>query len=106
MKRNQHNTLIKQVVTIEDDVKRLKKLEEHNSVAKCMKNDIQEREKKLSSLETDLVSEALKLPNKTHLDSPIGGEDSNKLVKEVEAKKGIKQNVRLSKGLTHIEIAE
>ena len=39
-KRNQHNKLIKQVVTMEDDVKREKKLAEHHRVAKCMKTDI------------------------------------------------------------------
>jgi len=27
-----------------------------------------------------LVIEALKLPNKTHFDSPVGGEDKNKVV--------------------------
>jgi len=54
-KRNEHNKLIKQVVTMEDDVKREKKLGEHHKVAKCMKKDIQEREKKLVAIEHELV---------------------------------------------------
>ena len=39
-KRTQHNALVKQIVTLEDDVKREKKLKEHHTVAKCMKTDI------------------------------------------------------------------
>jgi len=54
-KRNEHNKLIKQVVVMEDDFKREKKLEEHHKVAKCMKTDIQNREKKIGEIEHDLV---------------------------------------------------
>jgi hypothetical protein len=39
---------MKQVVTMEDDVKREKKMEEHHTVAKCMKQDIQNREIKIN----------------------------------------------------------
>lgn len=48
-----------------------------------MKKDIQAREKLIDDLEGELVSEAMKLPNKTHPDTPIGGEHKNKLVKIV-----------------------
>ena len=46
-----------------------------------------------------MVKEALKLPNKTHLDTPIGGEESNKEIKHVKG--------TISKSnLNHIEIAD
>lgn len=67
---------------MEDDVKRERKMAEHNKVGKCMKKDVQSREKIMDELEGQLVSEALKLPNKTHPESPIGGESKNKVVKE------------------------
>lgn len=51
-KRNQHNQLIKSIVTMEDDIKREKKLAEHHKVAKCMKTDIQNREQKVNDIET------------------------------------------------------
>lgn len=47
------------------------------------------------------MQEALKLPNKTHPDSPIGGEDSNKVVKKVGGVTAV-----LPKKMSHIEIAE
>ena len=72
------------VVLIEDDVKREKKLTEHKRVAKCMKTEIQTRENKIGEIETELVREALKLPNKTHVDSPVGDESKNRLVKQVD----------------------
>jgi len=39
-KRTQHNELAAQIVTMEDDVKRERKLAEHRKVAKCMKRGI------------------------------------------------------------------
>jgi len=36
----------------------------------------------LETIEHQLVAEALKLPNKTHVDSPVGGEDQNVVIKE------------------------
>lgn len=53
----------------------------------------------IDELETQLVREALKLPNKTHLDTPIGGEENNKVIRTVNG------NVSKTK-LSHIEIAE
>ena len=60
---------------MEDDVKREKKMEEHHRVGKCMSKDIKTKEKHIDELEEKLVIEALKLPNKTHPDVPIGGEN-------------------------------
>ena len=48
-----------------------------------------------------MVHEALKMPNKTHPDVPIGGEDKNKLLKEVDGKMN-----NLPEGLSHTDIAE
>jgi hypothetical protein len=45
------------------------------------------------------VQEALKLPNKTHVDSPVGDEDKNRVVLE-------HGNRKLGQGFpTHLEIA-
>ena len=63
---------------MEDDFKRESKLGQHHTVAKCMKKDIQTKEHEIDELETQLVKEALKLPNKTHLDTPIGWDEQNK----------------------------
>lgn len=49
---------------------------------------------------TLLQSEAMKLPNKTHLDSPIGGESNNKIVRTGGVKKQFK------KVKSHLEIGE
>lgn len=46
-------------------------------------------------------NEALKLPNDTHHDTPIGGENSNKLIRKSKLKPEIK-----NKNLSHLEIAE
>ena len=84
---------------MEDDVKRERKMEEHQKVGKCMKKDVQQREKGIEDLELELVQEALKLPNKTHHDSPVGGEDKKRLVKEPTT---MKPELECS----HLEIAE
>ena len=47
----------------------------------------------------------MKLPNKTHLDSPVGGEESNKLIREVDARLAC-ANDKLPEGMTHLEIAK
>lgn len=59
---------------------------QHGKVGKCIKKEIQEREKVIDQLEAELVGEAMRLPNRTHPDSPIGGEDKNKVIKVVESK--------------------
>ena len=43
-KRNQHSGLTKQILTMEDDLKREKKMEEHVRVGKCLKKSIQSQE--------------------------------------------------------------
>jgi len=63
------------IVVIEDDQLREKKLKEHSKVGKDYKLQTQQREQLLHSIEHELVQEALKLPNRTHLDSPVGNED-------------------------------
>lgn len=52
-----------------------------------MKKDLAKREKEIDELENLLVQEALKLPNKTHYDSPIGDESKNKVIKEYDNQK-------------------
>jgi seryl-tRNA synthetase len=37
---------------MEDDVKRERKMDEHSKVGKCMKKDVQTREKAMDELET------------------------------------------------------
>ena len=49
-------------------------------MGKSYKKQVHDREKTIDEVETQLVQEALKLPNKTHLDSPVGGEDRNQEV--------------------------
>lgn len=50
-------------------------MEQHTKVGKSYKKQVQDRENLIDELEAQLVQEALKLPNKTHIDSPVGGED-------------------------------
>ena len=49
----------------------------------------------LVDLEHELVQEALKLPNRTHVDSPVGDESKNQVVEE-KGSKGI--------GESHLDI--
>ena len=51
-----------------------------------------------------MVIEALKLPNKTHFDSPVGGEDKNKVVRTVEPQSNLPKNKTIPN--THVEIAQ
>jgi seryl-tRNA synthetase len=46
------------------------------------------------------------LPNKTHPDSPVGGEERNRLVREVPANNELVQNQSLPNNMSHIEIAQ
>jgi len=47
------------------------------------------------------VREALKLPNKTHPDSPVGGEEQNQLLREV----GVKPEFDFEP-LSHLDLAQ
>lgn len=53
--RNDHSALMKQVITIEDDAQREKKMAEHNRVGKCMKKDVHSKEKHIELIESQLV---------------------------------------------------
>ena len=70
-------------MTIEDDEEREKQLDRHSKVGKSFKRQVQDMEKEIDQVERELVEMALKLPNKTHVDSPVGGEEKN-----VEVTKG------------------
>ena len=82
-KRNEHAAVLKNVLLIEDEDKKEKLMQQHQKVGKSFKVELQEKEKEFEYLEANLVSEALKLPNKTHPDSPVGSEDNNRVVKTV-----------------------
>lgn len=56
-------------------------MEQHHKVGKSFKTDLQAREKEFESIEAQLIQEAMKLPNKTHPDSPVGSEDNNRIVR-------------------------
>ena len=73
-KRNAHAQVVKQIVLMEDDHAREKKMGQHQKVGKDYKRQLQEREKLAIEVEHELVQEALRLPNRTHLDSPVGDE--------------------------------
>ena len=65
-----------------DDVEREKLMDQHTKVGKDYKRQVQDREFQLDEVEHQLVQEALKLPNRTHVDSPVGDESKNRLVAE------------------------
>ena len=85
-KRNEHAAALKNVLLIEDEGKKEKLMEAHHKVGKSFKTDLQQREKEYEGIEAQLIQEAMKLPNKTHPDSPVGSEDKNRIVKIVGAK--------------------
>ena len=62
---------------------------------------MQDREKLIDSVETELVELALKLPNKTHVDSPVGGEDKNVVIT-----KGGPEVDPEAKAHSHLEIGQ
>ena len=86
-----------------DDQEREEKLRAHTKVGKTYKLQVHEREQKLDTLEQELVEQALKLPNKTHYDSPVGDESKNRLVSEGGTEL-IKSRGQLKMGMDHIEI--
>eukprot|EP00354_Favella_ehrenbergii_P011597 CAMPEP_0170467896 /NCGR_PEP_ID=MMETSP0123-20130129/11293_1 /TAXON_ID=182087 /ORGANISM="Favella ehrenbergii, Strain Fehren 1" /LENGTH=396 /DNA_ID=CAMNT_0010734357 /DNA_START=194 /DNA_END=1384 /DNA_ORIENTATION=- len=101
-RRNEHSALTKQIVTIEDDRVREDKLSQHTKVGKTYKKQVQDREQILDTLEHELVEQALKLPNKTHHDSPVGDETKNKVVRK--GGPAILQTQKAEMG--HLEIAK
>lgn len=99
-KRNEHAAALKNVLLIEDEDKKEKLMESHHKIGKSFKTDLQQREKDFEAIETQLIQEAMKLPNKTHPDSPVGSEDNNRIVKVVG------QKPKNSTGKGHLQIAE
>ena len=74
-------------------------MDQHAKVGKDYKKQVQEREHEIEEIEHTLVQEALKLPNRTHVDSPVGDEDQNRVVFQTG-------NRLMGEGrLNHIEIA-
>lgn len=65
---------------MDDDEKRESMMVQHGKVGKSYKKQVQDREKQIDEIEHQLVQEALKLPNKTHIDSPVGSEENNLVV--------------------------
>jgi seryl-tRNA synthetase len=98
-KRNEHAAALKNVLLIEDEGKKEKLMEQHQKIGKSFKTDLNQREKEFEALEMNLIAEAMKLPNKTHPDSPIGSEANNKVVKVVGEK-------RKTSGKGHLEIGQ
>ena len=60
---------------------------------------MRDREQHLETLEHELVEQALKLPNKTHFDTPVGDETMN-----LEVKKG-GPDIDHDRTFSHLEIA-
>lgn len=54
--------------------------------AKKLKQQIQQKESKLLEIEKELLKEALKIPNDTHFNTPIGNEENAKLIKQIGEK--------------------
>lgn len=99
-KRNEHAADLKNVLLIEDEDKKDKLMESHHKIGKSFKTDLQQREKDFEGVEAQLIQEAMKLPNKTHPDSPVGSEENNRIVKMV----GVKP--KNPTGKSHLQIAE
>ncbi|RIA84888.1 seryl-tRNA synthetase [Glomus cerebriforme] len=51
--------------------------------AKKLKQQIQQKESSLLEVEKELLKEALKIPNDTHFNTPIGNEKNAKLIKQI-----------------------
>eukprot|EP00347_Sterkiella_histriomuscorum_P002811 403366713 len=99
-RRNEHSSALKAILVMGDEEKKEKLMESHHKIGKSFKTDLQNYEKDLDNIELQLITEALKLPNKTHPDSPVGTELNNKV---------IRQNSEKYKGLhkkSHLEIGE
>ena len=70
-----------------------------------MKKDLQAKEKEMDQLQEMLVVEALKLSNKTHPSTTIGGECKSKILRFIESDNELTRNLQLD-GMTHTEIAD
>ncbi|CAI2166324.1 17773_t:CDS:1 [Funneliformis geosporum] len=78
--------------------------------AKKLKQRIQQEESKLIEIENDLLKEALKIPNDTHPNTPIGKEENAKLIKRIgesiapEGVTSLKDHLTLCKQLNLINL--
>ncbi|CAI2365143.1 unnamed protein product [Moneuplotes crassus] len=79
-RRNEHAKAIKNIQSIADDDERSEKLRKYKNVGVSFKEDLKRYEDDLKIIEYNLMNETLKLPNKTHPDSPIGDEDKNEII--------------------------
>lgn len=93
--------MIKNVQSIADDDKRTEQLRKYKNVGASFKRDLKDAEEGLKKLEYFLMDETLKLPNKTHPDTPIGEEDKS----EVLFTRGTKPDFDFEPK-THLEIGE
>jgi seryl-tRNA synthetase len=50
-------------------------------------DDILKFSEELAYIENEMMTEALKIPNSTHPDSPVGGEEKSKIIKTVGKKR-------------------
>ena len=92
---------MKSVQAIDDDDKRTEMLRRHQNIGVSIKSDIKKYEDELAEIETELMKETLKLPNKTHPDVPIGDENKS----QVMFIKGVKPNINAEEG-DHLRIGE
>lgn len=77
-------------------------MDRHGKVGKDYKRQVQDRELAIEEIEHALVQEALKLPNRTHVDSPVGDEDNNRVVYQSQTFEKLMGDDRLS----HIDIGK
>ena len=92
---------MKSVQAIDDEDKRTEMLRRHQNIGVSIKSDIKKYEDELAEIETELMKETLKLPNKTHPDVPIGDENKS----QVMFIKGVKPNINAEEG-DHLRIGE
>ena len=59
--------------------------ERHRKLGKDYKKHITQAQSELDKIESELMAEALKLPNFTHPDAPVG--DKNKIIYERKSRK-------------------
>lgn len=86
-RKNEHDASLKDIherfnenVTEESERDKEKLLKRHHKIGTTFKNDLKKYTEDLNSIEDQLMTEAMKLPNKTSFDSPIGDESKNEVL--------------------------
>lgn len=101
--RDQVNKLIRSAPTPE-------KRQEYINQAKQWKEQLRQLETQISSMESELTTQALQIPNNTHSETPIGPEENAKVLKIVgEPRKGgkdIKDHVDIAETLDMIDFEQ